>query len=383
MSDVPTGGAQSTQRTDLNTSQGSGAQAHEIEDIDRELEEYLREKRSGNGLVFGDHSVDDQLAKLREKFATRVTPTKESEKPREVEIVKNSPRDESIQVNNPVNDSPTNPVTEVPLKPPAKEQVAPMSHEDLIRSLEEKYSKGESTNLPPQTPPQSDQKEGEIRGETSSILADLKESIDPLERTRVEELLNKASKMSGESQKSLVENLLARFKRNKERKELYTKTQKELENELELFILKSMEAKSAEPKVTVAPSAPEQESVPGPSITARGEESKPAEVIPAPKEAPAEGSAPVQPQGGQTEKSESALLRKKYETYLSKLEKKPVVLVYEPENGFVRKVVDPNDSNLKLAFSIEGATGLVVLTVFDVRDNELGVFKIPQGELDN
>jgi hypothetical protein len=373
MSDVPTNGAQSIGGAGLNTNQTSGARAHEIEDIDRELEEYLREKRSGNGFGYADHSVDEQLAKLREKFGARVSPTKESEKPREVEVIQNSPHDEYVPSSNPT----VKPATAAAPSTAPQIKTPQMSHEDLIRSLEEKYSKGESTNLPPQATLQSVQKESVTTREITPILVDLKESIDPLDPTHVEELLSKASTLSPELQSSLVETLLARFKRNKERKELYTKTQKELENELELFIRKGGEAKG----VAEQPLR-QQAFVPKPDVTAHSDVPKSADVAPA-QEKPVEEKANVQQQSSQTGNGEEGLLRKKFERYLSNAEKKPVVLVYEPENGFVRKVVDPNDSTLKLAFSVEVATNTVVLIVSDIRGNELGVFKIPQSTLDN
>ncbi|MEX0933235.1 MAG: hypothetical protein WDZ74_00635, partial [Candidatus Paceibacterota bacterium] len=66
-----------------------------------------------------------------------------------------------------------------------------------------------------------------------------------------------------------------------------------------------------------------------------------------------------------------------------KLEKKPLVLVYEPENGFVRKQVDPDDTTLTLTYSLESSTNTAVLTVYDTHGNELGVFRTPEKELDN
>jgi hypothetical protein len=382
MLDVPTNGVQPTQQASQNTGQAGGDNAHEIEDIDRELEEYLKEKRSGNSFGFRDHSVDDQLAKLREKFGARVTPTKESEKPREVEVVKDSPLDESNYVDKP----PLKPATDTPAPPTSTQQATPVSHEELIRSLEEKYSKGESTNLPPeksQQPQQSkepEQKEPTPTQEVSSTLLDLKESIDPIEGRRVEELLVKASKLSPETQKSLEEIFLARFKRNKERKELYTKTQKELEEELEQFILKSTEAK----KESLDIPATQSESVPQPRATATKGAIQSETTLQTPETKPVEESAQIKQEEKMAMKdAETSSLEKKYRAYLARTEKKPVVLVYEPENGFVRKPVDPNDSTLKLVFSTENATNSAVLTVFDVRDNELGIFKIPQSELDN
>ncbi|MEX0909674.1 MAG: hypothetical protein WDZ75_00085 [Candidatus Paceibacterota bacterium] len=388
MLDVPTNDAQSPQPVSQNAQQRHGANTHEIEDIDRELEEYLKEKRSGNSVGFGDYSVDDQLSKLREKFGARATPTKESEKPEEVEVVKSSPLSGS---DSRTSEPQIKPAAETYAALAAKQKATPPSHEELIRSLEEKYSKGESTNVPPQTEvkaEEGEQKREDKPKEESSLLADLKESIQPLEKPRVEEVLNKASTLPLEAQKTLVEMFIARFKRNKERMELYTKTQRELENELEKFVVDSMEMKNKTPNNPVSQNespqneSPSQSSVTVPKKSIGPLDTSSAQNIGVP-EVPEKSVDTEQGNNVQKENVDTSSLEKKYWAYLEKVEKKPVVLVYEPQAGFVRKQVDPKDPSLTLTFSTEDTTDSVVLTVFDTRGNELGVFKTSKSELDN
>lgn len=387
MPDVPTNGASNTQAGSQGLKQNAGTHSRDIEDIDRELEAYLEEKRSGRSVGY-HHSVDEQLSQIREKFGARVTPTKESEKPKEVEVVQSSRDVRPLQKEEEV------PEQGISQKPPTNNPAAPvLSHEELIRSLEEKYSRGESTNLPPKVPvspkPESQHPKQEEEAlpvkELNSTLVDFKESMEPINQSRVDALLGRAALLTPEEQRSLRETFLPRFKRNKERLELYTKTQTELEDELERFIsnggntLRSQETKGEE-SLEKSPSSevePEQEPHDAPSDQ---KAEKPEKIEKVEK---VETETPPQVKETPLASENAGSLEEKYRTYLLGLEKKPLVLVYEPENGFVRKQVDPNDSSLTLKYSLESATNTAVLTVYDAHGNELGVFKKPEKELDN
>ncbi|MEX0933234.1 MAG: hypothetical protein WDZ74_00630, partial [Candidatus Paceibacterota bacterium] len=237
MSDVPTNGANNTQVSSQGLGQKNGAYGRDIEDIDRELEAYLEEKRSGKGVGY-HHSVDEQLSQIREKFGARVTPTKESEKPKEVEVVRDTPSAYSARKEEKPHGQQLQEKKEVNTN---NQNTPVLSHEELIRSLEEKYSRGESTNLPPKAPISNEKQPSASKEipkavsaeESNSTLVDLRESIQPLNQNRVDTLLRKAALLTKEEQKSLSETFLARFIRNKERMELYTKTQSALEDEFE------------------------------------------------------------------------------------------------------------------------------------------------------
>lgn len=393
MSDVPT---QSTGAPSSSQGKPAYVNTRDLEDIDRELEAYLEEKRSGKSARF-NHSVDDQLSALREKFGARATPTEESLKPNEVEVVKESPRDGATEEARASGGAvPQSPVgTPQQNNAPREPQTgATFSHEDLIRSLEEKYSKGESTNLPPQkteTPLSPESPEAAPEPAKDSKLQDFKESIDPLNASSVEGLLRAAAALDPYAQETLIETFLPRFKRNKERKELYEKTQMELEDELERFIENNTGAKPG--KVDVPPS-PKPAS---PNVPERQAPESVKEAVPQNEGTPVksfdilarqkqgEESAPV-PQGKSSEATNSAenpsMLEEKYRAYLSTAEKKPTVLIYDPSVGFVRRVVDPSDPMLTVTFAVEGATNSVVVKTFDTRGNELGSFKVPKTDLD-
>lgn len=378
MSDVPTNGANNMHTSSQGLKQNTGVHSRDIEDIDRELEAYLEEKRSGKSVGY-HHSVDEQLSQIREKFGARVTPTKESEKPKEVDVVKSS-------LNSPTSHTEENPAKQdVSDKVRSGSQSAPvLSHDELIRSLEEKYSRGESTNVPPKTPaspqvdaqPQKESVSAAPKQELSPALADLKENMAPLNQSRVDSILLKAAQSTAEEQRSLLDAFLPRFKRNMERKELYTKTQNELEDELERFVSnagtarKPEEVGSMKAEESVKPLAEERSSEQGSEpLTQKTEIVEPA-TPPLTKEVapPTEGASSIE---------------RRYRSYLARLEKKPLVLVYEPENGFVRKPVDPDDSTLTLTYSLDSSTNTALLTVYDERGNELGVFRTPEKELDN
>ena len=380
MSDVPTNGADNTQTSSQSFKRNSGIHGRDIEDIDRELEAYLEEKRSGKSVGY-HHSVEEQLSQIREKFGARVNPTKESEKSKEVEVVRDSldnyqsgrerqsqeqliPKKQGVSVEG--------------------EKASALSHEELIRSLEEKYSRGESPNIPPkatasaQTEVQSPREADKVApaSELSPILLDLKESIEPLSQSRIDALLAKAALFTGEEQKSLRETFFARFKRNKERMELYIKTQKELEDEFE----HSVSGLGSSPRVEKTESVKSEEKLAPPVVEPQ---SKPLDVLSGQKTESAEVNTPLQVKETLPANVGMSALEQRYRGYLSRLEKKPQVLVYEPENGFVRKPVDPSDSTLTLTYSLDSSTNTAVLTVYDARGNELGVFKTPEKELDN
>ena len=407
MSDVPT---QSTGAPSSSQGKPAYVNTRDLEDIDRELEAYLEEKRSGKSARF-NHSVDDQLSALREKFGARATPTKESLKPNEVEVIKESPRDGATEEARASGGAvPQGPVgTPQQNNAPREPQTgATFSHEDLIRSLEEKYSKGESTNLPPQkteTPLSPQSSEAAPEPAKDSKLQDFKESIEPLNASRVEGLLRSATALDPYAQETLIETFLPRFKRNKERKELYEKTQTELEDELERFIENNTGAKpgkadlppSPEPAAETKEKAPPSPKPAPPNVPERQAPEPAKEAVPQNEGTPVksfdilarqkqgEESAPV-PQGKSSEAPSSAenpsMLEEKYKAYLSRVEKKPTVLIYDPNVGFVRRVVDPSDPMLTVTFAVEGATNSVVVKTFDTRGNELGSFKVPKTDLD-
>jgi len=378
MSDVPTHGANSPQPSSQNLGKNHGARGRDIEDIDRELEAYLEEKRSGKSVGY-NHSVDEQLSQIREKFGARVTPTKESEKPKEVDVVRDS------LYNYPARKEEKSKEQDTSEKAETSNQKEPaLSHEELIRSLEEKYSSGESTNVPPkaQNSPSAEPEAPKEKAKSvsakdlSPALVDLKESIEPLNQVRVDGILSKAALLTSEEQKSLKEVFLVRFKRNKERKELYIKTQSELEDELERSVSRtdttplSQKTESAE--------STEKQALPATESPSKAHDTPPEEKT---KETKVDTDSSVKETAPPGEKTN--LLERRYRNYLSKLEKKPLVLVYEPENGFVRKPVDPDDSALRLTYSLDSTTNTAVLTVYDTRGNELGVFKTPEKELGN
>lgn len=419
MSDVPTQGAQSVHNSSsLGMNNASAPNTRDIEDIDRELEAYLEEKRSGKASGF-NHTVDEQLSAIREKLNARET---RAVPQREPVPAKPAPQVEQKE-------------TVTPARTPSENQApsAPgtsMSHDDLIRSLEEKYSKGESTNVPPAaqvalaekkpepkataapTPnpapapaptPVEQAEKSEVKTEKTSTpasaqLSDLRESIDSPNTSRVEELLASASTLDTNAQRELSEAFLPRFKRNKERKELYERTQLELENELSAFIEKNrkkgasalnaapapapaMPTESREPK---APEPPQREvsqfdilqnqtkEAPTPPPAPRAQ---PVAETQVPPPAPAAPQAEVQ--------SENLTFEAAYRTYLDGLDKKPTVLMYDPASGFVRRVVDPSDELLSLSYTADDASQSIKVTVRDIGGNELGEVTFPQGALDN
>jgi len=408
MSDVPNQGAQSLQTGNQTVLKGVNIDPRDIEDIDRELEAYLEEKRSGKKINF-DRSVDSQLSDLREKFSMRVTPTKESQKPLEVEEVKRSPLDSEPRFPVP----PQEPKTET-ISPTKDSQVSkPLSHEELIRSLEEKYSTGTTPNGPPTkqnekistpTPPHIptsnkpaqpvvELDEAIPPKEINSKLADLKESIDPRNSEHINALLVEASTLEPHIQESLIDTFLMRFRRNKERKELFLQTQVELESEFEKFIRSQKEKSGVNPapespssqKLTETLDSNEQASTPivdknvVPSVESNISKSQAerAEVQTIAK------PAPSNPQIEQKAPENNISVEEKYKAYLARLEKKPTVLLYDPEKGFIRKNVDPSDKTLSFSYSIEDSTNSAVLLVFDAKGNEIGVFKTPLSELSN
>jgi hypothetical protein len=348
----------------------------DIETIDHELEAYLEEKRSGKPMRF-DHSVDDQLSHIRAKFGTHVKPTKESEKPRIVEEVRRSHHDPTLVHQSPAPPSPSaNKYTE-----PATKRAA-LSHDELIRSLEEKYSRsasvasGKTQNVPasqasaPEAPP-------------SSLLITLRENIEPLDPARVDALLQQALVLDSEKQQEILDTFLARCKRNKERHKLFEQTQAELENELDRFIQSAIK-RSANKQSPPSQEQPERTKpqVPPPHVPSRAQTSPASSTQEAPKASlqKTQRSAPHTPSPLSTVVS-TPDISEKFKTYLLRLPKKPTVLMYDPIKGFMRKAVDPSDSSLELSYSTDPINGLAVLSVRDTRGNELGVFKFSQSEV--
>lgn len=417
----------------------------DVADIDRELEAYLREKQLGRPLSLND-SVDTQLSRIKEKVSNR-PPKKEVE----TEI----------------------PSVPVKLTPPVASPGSHDSrHEDLIRSLEEKYSAGQKEVLPnkkealrpsapiievastvnvPSSEPESapvERVRRETAGETqgvpgiekitpsqASLLDDLAESIESEDRDGVAELLSLAEKLSADEQESLVTAFLPRFRRNKERKELYVKTQTELESEMRSFINNRMkrtainaegdlsartptaESASNKPEASAVESAgavekraveesrPEQTSAPvqpkpfevledQASFRSQPEPERTTPVAPSVPSA-ISGSVEAKPVAVKTEEptlnvaqapspveamSGDAQIIERYKQYLSSLERKPTVLLYDPSQGFVRKAIDPNDSTLTLSYAVDSSTQAVVLQIFDANGAMLSEIRTPIGE---
>lgn len=355
----------------------SGAGAYDprdIETIDHELEAYLEEKRSGKRMRL-DYSVDDQLSDIRAKFGARVKPTKESEKPRIIEEVRRSHHDQTPPVQPRASAPlPTNEKTE------AETKNAALSHDEIIRSLEEKYSRGSSfTPGKTASAPPPREKSTPIQP-LSQLLLDLKEHIEPLDPVRIDALLKQALVLDSEKQQELSDMFLARFKRNKERNKLFAHTQAELENELERFIQSAV--KRTADKHAPAPQEP----------SPRAETQTPSRV-PLPKEktpiTPAAKTPSRIPPSSNTPETTPSLsafvsapdISEKCKTFLLRLPKKPTVLMYDSTKGFVRKAVDPSDASLALSYATDPMNGLVIVSVHDERGNELGVLKFPQDEV--
>jgi len=364
---------------------------HDIQDIDQELEAYLEEKRSGKRPNF-NYSVDDQLSQIRSKFGERAKPTKETEKPSIVEEVRRSHHDPTPALHPSAPPIPPSPLADKKTELEAKG--APLSHEELIRSLEEKYSQNAPV-VEAKTQVDEIPQKNEEGAPLSQPLLGLRENIEPLDSRRVDALLKQALALDPEKQKELTEAFLARFKRNKERNKLFLQTQAELENELDEFIQsvnkrtlsRQSPAQSAPPQTqatTPQPSSPPpQESAPALSTTTAQKPLSPPATTPPPQTEPPPVSAP---QGTPQNASMSTLVSapdvsEKFKMYLARLPKKPTVLMYDPVKGFVRKAIDPNDESLALSYSVDPLNGLAILSVRDERGNDLGVFKFAQSEV--
>lgn len=469
MSDAP------LQNASINPATGLPRKAdpRDVADIDRELEAYLAEKRSLQSVNL-DHSVDGQLSRIKEKVSLR-----------------NEQKTAQEKVVTPQSGSDLPPIKPGPAKSAVENSAAQNtvpSHEDLIRSLEEKYSAGKETgpqnkkealvgegaqaiakeegkvtleasikrpeltnaktlsagSAPANPSPQSSMSTKivmppEVAKASTDTFAELKENIDTENKTEILKLLETAAALSSADQQALVQVFLPRFRRNKERKELFLRTQSELEQELRAFTNKRLDTNTkntaqqntatedtkAAPKqfaildeqkrVQEKPQSSETERDPLPTHdpfaqyvkeekTAQTEppvtESLSQAEVPVYAEDPAKSSgkkteqeaapsipseipqAPIAevPQTSAENTDPSTAVIERYKQFLINSDRKPTVLVYDPEQGFVRKAIDPNDTSLNLNFSFNETTEIITLQVLDKNGVLLSEIRTPQSE---
>lgn len=462
MSDAPLHGAQASDASGIPHK----TDPRDVADIDRELEAYLAEKRSSQSVNL-DYSVDSQLSRIKEKVSDRTRQAIPQKKDFTPQPESNLPPIKPSAVVDSAKDT------------RAVQNSAP-SHEDLIRSLEEKYSQGKEAGpqnkkealplgeakvpekkeekiptepVPEKTAPATEENATnqpvpkkvetprvvESKKPPVDIFLELKENIDRENKSEVLALLEAATKLSVDDQKTLAETFLPRFRRNKERKELFLRTQTELSEELRAFTDKRLapssqksEEQSPTPASATAPkqfdvldaqkrtrdnAAPlerEREPLPVhdpfsqyvkeenktapqevperklsdkarvPDYNPKAAEQVSGEPLPQEKDQRPAPSAPetaVQEEPLVEEKDDPAETAiERYKQFLINSDRKPTVLVYDPEQGFVRKAIDPNDTSLNLNFSFDESTDTVTLQVLDKDGILLSEIRTPQSE---
>ncbi|MDZ7726670.1 MAG: hypothetical protein U5L75_03765 [Candidatus Campbellbacteria bacterium] len=497
--------------TSQDISRAANVDSHDVEDIDRELEAYLEEKRSGKSMNF-DHSVDEQLSNIRQKMKSGGRENKSSSVgggvPQKADS-KNSSNNSSAHS--------------------ADVKSSDSEHENIIRSLEEKYSVGKEKakdNKAPDQPKEREDSNGEDKKDTKDTkatketeenakkdqaggdspdisLGRLMDNIEGLDEPHAKTLYEKIKQLPERSQGKIIDDFLPKLRRNKERKELFERTQSELENELKNFLDNnaspntSTDDESLAKPLTFSKDTPNEEATvsekskgfdvldrqknttenvhrfsenqdSGQKEKASEEETVSSSTSVDEKDSKEEGEADEKIKENQDTLSEARDTKTKetneveeasqaneidekksevfeaaqeekvkkepreeerpegqespdkvslkdeskdkeetpgekaegfekaakeesqdtedniieeYKQYLAGLDKKPVVLVYEPENGFVRKEVNPEDSSLNLSYSYDKESDSVVLSIFDTEGNELGSQRTPRSKI--